>query len=206
MRPRKPRLLWLLHNHRAAKLVKVSQTRESSWTRRNPDWGDKELRTRNDAVDSEPAQRVRKNTPLTETLETGTCCCLSETRKVPIEPEKLQTNFPFVSPLQTIRAPDTEPPVSRYRTCPYNRAGWLPPRQILYCPDVEPHPAHRRWLWNRENHRHSPRRPIGCLWRSQPSETAWEDLQHDKGLPPDVHDSHSTGEPSFHRGTRREKK
>ena len=59
---------------------------------------------------------------------------------------KLQTNFPFVSPLQTVRAPDTEPPVSHYLTCPYIRAGWLPPRQILYCPGVEPHPAHRRWL------------------------------------------------------------
>ena len=80
------------------------------------------------------------------TEETGTCCCTSETRKGPIEPEKLQTNFPFVSPQQTIRAPDTEPPVSRYRTCPYTRAGWLPPRQIVYCPGVEPHPAHRRWL------------------------------------------------------------
>ena len=77
--------------------------------------------------------------------ETGTCCCPSETRKGPIQPEKLHTNFPFVSPLQTIRAPDTEPPVSRYRTCPYTRAGWLPPRQILYCRGVEPHPAHRRW-------------------------------------------------------------
>ena len=76
---------------------------------------------------TEPAQRVRKNTPLTETLETGTCCCPSETRKGPIDPEKLQTNFAFVSPLQTIRTPDTEPPVSRYRTCPYTRAGWLPP-------------------------------------------------------------------------------
>ena len=28
------------------------------------------------------------------------CCCPSETRKGPIEPEKLQTNFPFVSPLK----------------------------------------------------------------------------------------------------------
>ena len=37
-----------------------------------------------------------------------------------------------------------QPPVSHYRTCPYTRAGWLPPRQILYCPGVEPHPAHRR--------------------------------------------------------------
>ena len=64
------------------------------------------------------------------TLETGTCCCPSETRKGPVEPEKPQTNFPFVSPLPTIRAPDTEPPVSRYRTCTYTRAGWLPPRQI----------------------------------------------------------------------------
>ena len=44
------------------------------------------------------------------------------------------------------RASDTEPPVSRYRTCTYTRAGWLPPRQILYCSGVEPHPAHRRWL------------------------------------------------------------
>ena len=42
---------------------------------------------------------MRKNTSLTETMETGTCCCPSETRKGPIEPEKLQTNFPFVSPL-----------------------------------------------------------------------------------------------------------
>ena len=32
----------------------------------------------------------------------GTCCCPSETRKGPIEPEKLQTNFPFVSPLPTV--------------------------------------------------------------------------------------------------------
>ena len=80
---------------------------------------------------TEPAQRVRKNTPLTETMETGTCCCPSETRKGLIEPEKLQTNLPFVSPLQTVRAPDTEPPVSRYRTCPYTRAGWLLLRQIL---------------------------------------------------------------------------
>ena len=93
----------------------------------------------------EPAQRVRKNTSFTETLETGTCCCPSETRKGPIEPEKLQTHFPFVSPLQTVRAPDTEPPVSH-------------------------------------------------------------DLQHDKGLLHDVHDSHATGEPSFLRGSRREKK
>ena len=38
---------------------------------------------------TEPAQRVCKNTSLTETLETGTCCCPSETRKGPIEPEKL---------------------------------------------------------------------------------------------------------------------
>ena len=57
---------------------------------------------------TEPAQRVGKNTPLTETPETGTCCCPSETRKGTIEPEKLQTNFPIVSPLQTVRAPDTE--------------------------------------------------------------------------------------------------
>ena len=56
------------------------------------------------------------------------------------------------------------------------------------------------------NHRHSPRRPLGCLWHNQPSETAWEGLQHDKGLRPDVHDSHSTGELSLLRGTRREKK
>ena len=56
------------------------------------------------------SQRVRKNTSLTETLETGTCCCPSETRKGPIELEKLQTNFPFVSPKKTVRAPDTEPP------------------------------------------------------------------------------------------------
>ena len=48
--------------------------------------------------------------------------------------------------LYKLRAPDTEPPVSHYRTCPYTRAGWFPPRQILYCPGVEPHPAHRRWL------------------------------------------------------------
>ena len=48
---------------------------------------------------TDPAQRVRNNTPLTETLETGAYCCPSETRKGPIEPEKLQTNFPFVSPL-----------------------------------------------------------------------------------------------------------
>ena len=44
------------------------------------------------------------------------------------------------------RAPDTEPPVSHYRTHPDTRAGWLPPRQILYCPGFEPHPAYRRWL------------------------------------------------------------
>ena len=79
---------------------------------------------------TELAQCVRKNTPLTETLETCTCCCPSETKKGPIEPDNLQTNFPFVSSLQTMRAPDTEPPVSRYRTCLYTRAGWLLPRQI----------------------------------------------------------------------------
>ena len=45
---------------------------------------------------TEPAQRVCKNTPLAESLETGTCCCPSETMKGPMEPEKLQTNFPFV--------------------------------------------------------------------------------------------------------------
>ena len=206
MRPRKPRLWWWLHNHRTAKLVKASEKLESCWTWRNPDRGDQELRTRNNAVGTEPAQRVCKITPFTETLETGTCCCPSETRKGPIEPEKLQTNFPFVSPLQTVWAPDTEPPVSHYRTRPDTWAGWLPPGQILYCPGVEPHPAHRRWLWNRENHRHSPCRPLGCLRHCQPSETAWEGLHHYKRLPPDVHDSHSIGEPSFLRGTRREKK
>ena len=36
-----------------------------------------------------------------------------------------------MSPLQTVRAPDTEPSVSYYGTCPYNRAGWLPPGK--YC-------------------------------------------------------------------------
>ena len=30
-----------------------------------------------------------------------------------------------MSPLQTVRAPDTEPPVSHYLTYPYTRAGWL---------------------------------------------------------------------------------
>ena len=55
---------------------------------------------------------MRKNTPLTETLDTCTCCCPSETRKGPIEPEKIQTNFPFVS---HVRAADTESPVSHYR-------------------------------------------------------------------------------------------
>ena len=82
-----------------------------------------ELRTHNNEAGTEPVQRVRKITPLTETLETGTCCCPSETRKGPIEPEMFQTNFPFVSPLQTVRAPDTEPPVSYYRTFPCTRAG-----------------------------------------------------------------------------------
>ena len=185
---------------------KASEKRESCWTWRNPDWGDQELRTRNNSVGTEPAQWVCKNTPLTETLETGTCCCPSDTRKGPIEPEKLQTNFPFVSPVHTVWAPDTEPPVSHYRTHPDTRAGWLPPRQILYCPGGQLHPAHGSWIWNRENHRHSPRRYLGCLRHCQPSETAWEGLQHDKGLPPDVHDSHSTREPSFLRGTWREKK
>ena len=85
---------------------------------------------------TEPAQRVRKKTPLTETLETGTCCCPSDTRKGPIEPEKLQTKFPFISPLRTVRAPQTDPPVSHYRTCHYTRAGWLPPRQIFQCPGL----------------------------------------------------------------------
>ena len=47
---------------------------------------------------------------------------------------------------------------------------------------------------------------VECLIINQASETACEGLQHDKGLPPDVHDSHSTGEPSLLRGTRREKK
>ena len=77
---------------------------------------------------TEPAQHVRKNTPLTENLETGTCCCPSETRKGPLDPKKPQTNFPFVSPLPTVRAPDTEPPVSHYRTCPYvpEQAGFRP--------------------------------------------------------------------------------
>ena len=56
------------------------------------------------------------------------------------------------------------------------------------------------------NHRHRPRRSLGCLRHCQPPETALEGLQPDKGLPPGVHDSHSTGEPSFLRGTRREKK
>ena len=42
----------------------------------------------------------------------------------------------------------------------------------------EPHPARRRWLWNSENQRHSPRRSRGCLRHCQPSETAWEGLQH----------------------------
>ena len=37
----------------------------------------------------------------------------------------------FLSPLHTELAPDTEPPVSHYRTCPYTRAGWLPPGK--YC-------------------------------------------------------------------------
>ena len=32
-----------------------------------------------------------------------------------------------MSPLQTVRAPDTEPPVSHYLTCPYTRADWFPP-------------------------------------------------------------------------------
>ena len=75
----------------------------------------------------EPAQRVSKNTLLTETLETDTCSCPSKTRKGPIEPEKLRTNCPFVSPLLTVQVLDTDPPDSQYRTCPYTRAGWLPP-------------------------------------------------------------------------------
>ena len=67
-------------------------------------------------------------------------------RKGPIEPEKLQTNFHFVSPLQIVRPPGTDPPVSHYRTFPYSRTGWLLPRQIVHCPGGGPHPAHRRWL------------------------------------------------------------
>ena len=50
MRPRKPQLWWWLHNRGTAKLVKASEKRESCWTRRNPDWGDQELRTRNNAA------------------------------------------------------------------------------------------------------------------------------------------------------------
>ena len=57
---------------------------------------------------TEAVQHVRKNTPLTYTLEIVTCCRSPETRKGPIEPEKLQTNFSFVPPLQTVRAPDTD--------------------------------------------------------------------------------------------------
>ena len=202
MRPSKRRLWWRLHNHRTAKLVKASEKRESC--------GLDEILTEEiknfGPVTIQWVLNLLKNTPLTDTLETGPCWCPSETRKGPIEPEKLQTNFPFVSPLPTVRAPDTEPPVSHYRACPYTRAGWFPPRQIWYCSGVEPHPAHRRWLWNRKNHRHSPRRSLDCLWHCQPSETTWEGLQHDKGLPPDMHDSHSTEKPSFLRGTRREEK
>ena len=76
---------------------------------------------------------MRKDTPLTEIRETGMCCCPSETRKGPIEPEKLHTNFHFLVTSTNCTSTDTEPPVSHYRTCPYTRAGWLPPRQILYC-------------------------------------------------------------------------
>ena len=81
-----------------------------------------------------------------------------------------------------------------------------PPRQIVHCPGVETRPAQGRWLWNRGNHRHSLRRSLACVWHIQPPESAWEGLQHDKGLPPDGLDSHSTGEPSILRRTRREKK
>ena len=52
--------------------------------------------------------------------------------------------FPFCITSKSVRAHDTEPPVSHYRTCPYTRAGWLPPRQIVYCSGVESQPAHRR--------------------------------------------------------------
>ena len=64
------------------------------------------------------------------------------------------------------------------------RAGWLPSQQILHCPGVEP--QHIEYGFETENHWHSTLRYLSCLWNSQPSETAWEGLQHDNGLPPDV--------------------
>ena len=71
---------------------------------------------------------------------------LLKPRKDPSSSKSYRPISHFVSPLQTVRAPDTEPPVSHYRTCPYTRAGWLSPRQILHCPGVAPLPAHRIWL------------------------------------------------------------
>ena len=104
----------------------------------------------------------RREKAYTETLKTYTCCRLPETRKEHIEHGKLHRNFPFVSPLQTVRTPDTEQPVSHYRTCIYTNAGWLPLRQIVHCRSVEPHPANRIWIWNRENHRHNPHKSLAA--------------------------------------------
>ena len=141
MRPRKPRLwCWSIHNHWTAKLVKASEKWESCWTRRNPDEKIKNLKPVTMQWVLSRLPRLWRQAQVVALLKPG---------KGPSSPNS------FRSISQTIRVPDTEPPVSHYRICPYTRAGWLPPRQILYCPGAEPHQAHWIWLWKRENHRHN---------------------------------------------------
>ena len=119
MWPRKQRLWWWLHNDRTAKLVKQSEKRENGWTRRNPDFGDQELRTRNDAVgtdSTEPAQRVPMHRDSGDRYLLLPFWNHERTQLA----RKASDQFPFVSPVQTVRAPDAEPPVSHYRACPYH--------------------------------------------------------------------------------------
>ena len=188
---KKKRLWWWFHNHRTAKSIKAYEKRESCWTLRNPDWRDQELRTQttqwvlsllNACARTHRLPRLWRHVRVVAFLKPG---------KDPSSPKSFIPIYLLCHlsnctsawywfaclPLSNMSLHQSRLASAAASSCT---------AQVL---NLTQH--YRRWLWDMENHRQSPRIYLGCLWHSQHSETDWEGLQHDKGLLPDVHDSHS---------------
>ena len=200
MRPRKPRLWWWLHNHRTAKLVKASEKWESCWTRRNPDEKIKNFKHVTMQWVLSRLPRLRRQAHVVALLKPG---------KGPSSPKSFRSislSKCHLYKLYECLILNRLSAVIEYVLIP-EQAGFRPGKsctaQVL---NLTQHIEYGFERGKITGIIYYYRISLGCLWHCQPSETAWEGLQHDKGLLPDVHHLHSTGEPSFLRGTRREKK
>ena len=154
---------------------------------------------------TEPAQRVRKNTPLTDKLETGTCCCPSETRKDPLRPKSFRpiSILCHLYKLYERLILNRLSPTIEHALIP-EQAGFRPGKSCTS--QVLNHTQHIEDGFETGKIALIVLVDLSAARDTINHRRLLENVyNNDKGRSHDMHDSHSSGEPSFLRGTWTEK-